>query len=183
MSLVSEAIEQLAQAHGFTREHLDANRRGEVHPDQRARVRRQAITGPLSAFFVGDVLLLAGLLGAYFFHQDLREPISRVDQNAVIAIAGAGVVTGSLFFLGAALSLRRHARRKAAFDGRVECLEGPALKAGVDGRGGASSSWWFTVGGRRFAVSRKTWELVTHGARYRVCVIGDELLSLEPLPR
>lgn len=183
MTLLAQTLEQLGRAHGFTLEHLEANRRGEVHPHQRARVRRQAITGPLAAFLVGDLLLVAGLVGAFLFHQDLREPVSASDRNAVVAIAGAGVLVSGLFFVGAALSLRRHARRRAAFDGRVEAVEGPALKAGLEGRGGASSRWWFSISGRRFDVHRATWELVTHGARYRAFVIGGDLLSLEPLPR
>lgn len=172
-------VNQLSKAHGFTLPELEANRGGLLHEKQVARAQR--LTGPLLSFVLGDLCLAAGLIGATLFHDELKPPISSVDLNAVYAIAGAGIVVALCFWAIAVVSFRKSTLRRRAYQrGGTTTLEGPVLKSGVDGRGGAASSWRLTLNGQTFEVNRATWELVTHGARYRAYVLHGDLLSFEP---
>ncbi len=174
-------VGQLAKAHGFTLAELEANRTGVLHEAQVTRAKRGAVTGGFIAFVLGDLCLAAGLVGAMLFHDGLRPPISSVDLNAVYGIAGAGIVVALTLWAVAVVSFRKGARRKRAYlGGGPTTFEGPALKSSIEGRRGAST-WNLTFGGQTFQVSRATWELVTHGAKYRAYVMHGELLSFEPV--
>jgi hypothetical protein len=172
-------LEQLGRAHGFTRAELDSNREGVVHPSQRARGQRGAVSGPVSwVIFVG-LVLVGGLGGAYAFVEGSGSPLSRVDRNAVIAILGATALCTLGFTAAGVSSVRRAARRREAFRSpAVAVIEGLVSKGAVRG---SASVFWLDLAGRRFSVSRHTWELVTHGAMYRGYVINEELVTFEPV--
>lgn len=180
-SELRQYLDQLGAAEGFTHQQLESNRGGNIHPDQLARASRGLVAGAL-LFLLGLAALAGGLVGAKLFHDDLTPPVSSVDQNAVVAIGGGGVLLGFAFFLGAGLTLRARARRRDLFNqSRVEALEGPLVKTEFRGKRGAGSLYRIEVKGRRFLVSKKGFALLTHGATYRVYCVGGELLSLEPV--
>lgn len=179
MSARAEHVQLLAKAHGFSTEELDANRAGSLHPNQLARTR--SLAGFLVPMVIGDVFLIGGLAGAFFFHDSLTPPVSRVDENATYAIAGAGVVMAVVFILIAISGLNRRKARIAATERGLEVIEGAAVTRAIDGSRGVQGTYTLAVGGRSFVVTKSTLELVTHGSLYRLYVVGDQLLTLEPV--
>lgn len=179
MSDLEQYLDQLGAAHGFTKEELDANRRGAIHPAQLARAQRGAVSGPVFWVLLVVVTLASGLGGAYAFVDGSSSPLSRVDRNALIAILGATAITALVFSAVGFSSVRRAARRREAFRaGSVTVVEGLVAKGGVRG---SASTFWLDLGGKRFFVSRRTWELVTHGATYRGYLIAGQMVTFEPL--
>lgn len=179
MSELEQYLDQLGKAHGFTKDELEANRSGVVHPAQLARSQRGTIAGPL--FWVGFVgaILIGGLGGAYAFVDGSSSPLSRVDRNALIAILGATTLATLLFSWAGISSVRRAARRREAFRaGTVTVVEGLVAKGSVRG---SASTYWLDLGGQRFSVGRSTWELVTHGATYRGYLIAGQMVTFEPV--
>lgn len=172
-------LAQLAEAHGFTLEQLAANRGRHIHPAQ-ARKGKAEGTGIAVFFVVLSVLLLAGGIGgAALLYDDLRPPISQVDMNAVYAIAAGGVLLSGGALAGAIALFRRARRRTQIYEGRqLEVLEGPIHKTHI--WGGGVNQYVYDISGHRFYVMEKAWQLVTHGARYRVYTCAGDLLSLEP---
>ncbi|MBL8920320.1 MAG: hypothetical protein JNJ54_15745 [Myxococcaceae bacterium] len=182
MNELEQYLTQLGQAHGFTLEHLEANRQGRIHAEQVSRSKGRG--GPITAIVFTVLSAVGGSVGAFLYYDDARKPLARLDRNALVGILGATVLV-TLFFLAIAVSsVRARKRRVAAFEaGRVEVLSGPVVKKGVQGRGGNPGAFHLHFGDRRFWVLRQTWELVTHGATYRAYVVNDQLLSLEPVAR
>ena len=178
MSDLDQYLDQLGRAHGFTKDELEANRAGVVHPAQLARSQRGSLAGP--AFWVVFVALVlgGGLGGAWVFVED-SSPLSRVDRNALIAILVATAV-GTLGFSALGLrSVRSAASRRAAFRAApVTVLEGPVSKGHVSG---SARLFWFDLQGKRFFLSNDTWELVTHGATYRCYLVAGQLMTFEPV--
>ena len=180
-SELRQYLDQLGAAEGFTHQMLESNRGGNIHPGQLARANRGLVAAVV--FLVLAVAALAGGLGgAKLFHDDLRPPISSVDLNAVYALGGGGVLLGLAFAAVAGLTLRARGKRREAFArGRAEALEGPLQKTLFKGRRGSGNLYRVEVKGRRFFISSTGYELLTHGATYRVYCVGDTLLSLEPV--
>lgn len=179
MNELEQYLGQLAKAHGFTLEQLEMNRQGQLHPTQVAR--SKGVAGAVFAFVLCVLCLVGGTTGAVLYYDDVRKPLERLDRNALVGIGGGTTVATAFFgWIGlSALASRR--RRIAAFaTGRVEVVTAPVVKSGIQGRGGAASTWRLTFGDRHFSVMHDTWELVTHGATYRAYVVNGELLSLEP---
>jgi len=174
-------MDQLAKGHGFTLEELVANRKGELHPAQVARKRNSGMGCGIFLLVFAPVVFVAGLIGAYLYYDDLNAPISRIDMNAVIMIAGGGLVAGLVSFALAAWTFRKVVRRRRAYAlGRCGFVDGPVQKIKVRRQG--NNSYLYRVGTVGFDfVPRAGWELVVHGARYRVYYLGPDLLSLEPL--
>lgn len=182
MTELEQYLSQLGKAHGFSLEELEANRQGQVHPRQLAGAK--GLGGVIAAFVFTLLSSAGGSIGASLYYDDVRKPLERLDRNALIGIVGATVLVTLFFFAIFVSAVRGRRRRVAAFArGAVEVLSGPVVKSGVEGRGGAASSWYLGFGGRRFPVLRDTWELVTHGAAYRAYVVDDRLLSFEPQQR
>jgi hypothetical protein len=180
VSELERYLDQLGRAHGFDRAHLEANRRGVLHPAQLERSQRGARSGPIVWALFVTTLLVGGLGGAYAFVDGSSEPLSRVDRNALIAILGATTVATLGFAWLGVRSARRAARRRALFrTSGVVTIEGPVSKGSVRG---SASTYWLDLGGQRFFVTRRTWELVTHGAGYRGYLVAGELLTFEPAP-
>lgn len=179
MSELDKYLDQLGQAHGFTKEELEANRAGTIHPAQLARSQRGAVSGPVFWGLWVLVILGGGLGGAYAFVDGSSSPLSRVDRNALIAILAATAL-GALVFSGIGItSVRRAARRREAFRaGTVTVIEGLVAKGSARG---SAPTYWLDLGGKRFFVSRRTWELVTHGATYRGYLIAGQMVTFEPL--
>jgi hypothetical protein len=174
-------LEQLGRQHGFTLDELETNRRGALHPGQLARGLRKGWVSIVVLATLGLLALGSGLVGAYAFYEELGPDPSRVDVNAAYAIAGAGVLLGLIFFIGAGISVARRRVRKAAFAaGRIDVLEGALDKIRISG-GGTANEFRFRVGGRSFSTSPKVWELLTQGANYRLYCVADQLLSFEPV--
>lgn len=179
MSDLAQYLEQLGRAHGFTKEELEANRAGVIHPSQLARSQRGAVRGPVLWSLFVAAILLGGLGGAYAFVDGSSSPLSRVDRNALIAILGATGLGGVLFAWAGISSVRRAARHREAFrTGAVTVVEGLVAKGGVRGN---ASTFWLDLGGKRFFVGRHTWQLVTHGATYRGYVIAGQMVTFEPV--
>lgn len=180
MSELEQYLAQLGKAHGFTLEELETNRQGKIHPRQ--LVSAKGMGGVITAFIFTLLSGAGGSVGALLYYDDVRKPLERLDRNALIGIVGATVVVTLFFFAIFMSAVRGRRRRVAAFArGTVEVLTAPVVKSGVQGRGGAASSFYLTFGSRRFPVLRDTWELVTHGASYRAYVVDERLLSLEPM--
>ena len=116
--------------------------------------------------------------GALFLYDDYSKPVSDVDMNGLYAMGGAGTVFGASLVLWAFWMFWKRARGGAG--GQLQLAEGPLQKVHVDGRGGMPSRWIYRIGNLSFDVSSKAWELVTHGAWYRVYHLNGELLSIEP---
>ncbi len=175
-------LDQLARAHGFTLEMLMANRAGHVHPTQRVQGGRKGIGLAVFLFVLAFLLLAGGVGGAALFYDDLRPPISDTDMNAVYAMAGAGVVLGLAAVAGGIVTVLRVGQRRGAYQrGALAVVEGPLAKAVIRGSRGVPDVYRYQIGGRTFDfVPREGWELVAHGARYRVYCVGSDLLSLEP---
>lgn len=179
MSDLEQYLNQLGKAHGFTKEELDANRSGVVHPAQLARSQRGAISGPVFWVVFVAAILVGGLGGAYVFVDGSSSPLSRVDRNALIAILGATTLATLLFSWAGISSVRRAARQREAFRaGTVTVVEGLVARGAVRGQ---HARFWLDLGGQRFSVGRSTWELVTHGATYRGCLIAGQLVTFEPV--
>lgn len=179
MSELEQYLDQLGKAHGFTKDELEANRSGVVHPAQLARSQRGTIGGPLIwVGFVGAILV-GGLGGAYAFVDGSSSPLSRVDRNALIAILGGTTLATLLFSWAGISSVRRAARQREAFrTSTVSVIEGVVAKGAVRGQ---HARFWLDLGGQRFFVSRSTWELVTHGATYRGYLIAGQMVTFEPV--
>jgi hypothetical protein len=175
-------LDQLARAHGFTLEALMANRAGHVHPTQRVQGGKKGIGLAVFLFVLALLLLGAGIGGAAVFYDDLRPPISDTDMNAVYAMAGGGVVLALAAVVGGIVTVLRVGQRRGAYQrGALEALEGPIAKTVIRGKRGVPDVFRYQIGGRTFDfVPRAGWELVTHGARYRVYCVAGDLLSLEP---
>ncbi|HEY3517671.1 MAG TPA: hypothetical protein VGL98_11545 [Gammaproteobacteria bacterium] len=175
-------LEELGRRHGFTLDELEANRRGGLHPKQRARGLHKGRVAVIVLTTLAILAAACGLVGGYLFYDGLGAEPSRVDVNAAYAIGGVGVLIGLVFFICAAVSAVRKRARKAAFAaGRIDVLEGPMNKIHIRGRGTASQLL-FRVGGRSFPTSsRKLWDLLTQGANYRLYCVADQLLSFEPV--
>ena len=179
MSELEKYLDQLGRAGGFTRAELEANRAGLVHPAQLARSQRGAISGPLFWCVFVAAILVGGLGGAYAFVDGSGSPLSRVDRNALIAILGATAVATLLFTWAGISSVRGAARRREAFrTSPVTVIEGVVSKGNARGQG---STYWLDLGGKRFFVSGRTWELVTHGATYRGYLIAGLMVTFEPV--
>lgn len=182
MSLAAH-LEALGRAHGFTREQLEANRRGELHPSQRGRGLRRGRVAVVAWAMLCVLALAGGLGGALRFRQSLGDPPSSSDANAVVLIALAGALL-ALGCLAAAVSAwRRRRRRRAAFlAGRLQVVEGPMDAIRIVGRGGMPGRHLFRVGGHHVDVRAPLWALLTQGATYRLYLVDGELLSFEPVP-
>ena len=178
MSDLEQYLDQLGRAHGFTKEELEANRAGVVHPAQLARSQRGSLRGPAFWIVFVALVLCGGLGGAWVFVED-SSPLSRVDRNALIAMLVATAV-GTLGFSALGLrSVRSAARRRTAFRAApVTVLEGSVSKGHVSG---SARMFWFDLGGKRFFLTNVTWELVTHGATYRCYVVAGQLMAFEPV--
>lgn len=179
MSDLDQYLDQLGRAHGFTKDELEANRAGVLHPAQLARSQRGSLAGPVFWVVFVALVLVGGLGGAWVFVDDSGSSLSRVDRNALIAILVA-TAGGTLGFSALGLrSVRSAAQRRAAFRAApVTVLEGAVSKGHVYGTGQA---FWFDLGGRRFFLSHDAWELVTHGATYRCYLVAGQLMTFEPL--
>jgi hypothetical protein len=175
-------LAQVGEAHGFTLEELDANRQGKVH--QRQLASATGVGGVLAASVLTLLAAGGGSIGAFLYYDDARKPLARLDRNALVGIVGVTALV-TLFFLWVFVSAERGRRRRlAAFSrGVVEVVVAPAVKSGVQGRGGAASSWFLTFGDQRFSVLRDRWDLVTHGATYRAYTLEGRLLSFEPVAK
>ncbi len=181
MSL-SAYLEQLGRAHGFTPEELQANRCGELHPAQRLRGMRVGRVGFVVNLLLGTLALCGGLVGAWLFLGSLGDSPSQSNLDAVVLIAVAGLLLALPFYIGAIVTRMKGGRRRQAFlAGQIEVIEGPMQKLQVVGRGGMRSRHLFQVGPRRFDTLPPVWNLLTQGAAYRLYLVHDQLLSLEPV--
>lgn len=179
VSDLEQYLDQLGRAHGFTKEELEANRAGVIHPSQLARARRGSVSGPVFWALFVTAILVGGLGGAWAFVDGSSAPLSRVDRNALIAILLATALGATTFAAIGVTSVRRSARRREAFrTGAVTVVEGLVAKGGVRGN---ASTFWLDLGGKRFFVGRHTWQLVTHGATYRGYVIAGQMVTFEPV--
>ncbi len=174
-------LKELGKAHEFSHEELAQNRLGRLHEAQVGRGSRSGVGGSVFAMLLGLMFAGGGVGGALYLHADLQQPVSDVDMNGLYALGGGGVLLGVLFVGGALLGFSKVARRRRAYaSGLVLVADAPVHKVHVQGRGGAPSQWIYVIGRLRFQVSRRAWELVTHGAHYRVYHLEGDLLSLEP---
>ncbi len=173
-------VDQLGRAHGFGREHLAMNRAGRLHPSQTSRGRRSGIGCAVFLVLLAILTILGGTGGAAFFYSTLREPVERVDMNAVYAMAGAGVLLSLVFAALAVFQFLSVGKRRRQYDGGGCALaEGPASKTRVR-HSRSPDTFHIEVGGHSFTVGAALFDLVTHGAGYRVYHLAGDLLSLEP---
>ena len=174
-------IEQLARTHGFTVDALMTNRARKIHPSQAARGRSQGAGWVIFLFILAVLLFAGGVGGAILLYADLQPPISDVDMNGVYALAGGGVVLSTGAVAIAIATIFGIKKRRRVYAGGVpECIEGPIGKMRVRVSRGPDIHR-YTIGGRTFDVPRDGWELVTHGAHYRVFTVAGDLLSIEPM--
>jgi hypothetical protein len=174
-------VEQLARTHGFTLEALMANRARQIHPSQIARGRSQGSGWVVFFFILSALLLIGGVGGAIVLYDDMRPPVSDVDMNAVYALAGGGLLLSAGFVAIAIATIAGIKKRRRIYSGgALECIEGPIGKAHIRLSRG-NDIHRYLIGGRTFDVPRSGWELVTHGAHYRVFTVAGDLLSIEPM--
>lgn len=177
-------VDALARTFGFSLAALAANRQGRIHPEQLAWARGAGRAGARTLFVLAALALVGGLGGAALFYQDLGPSPSRVDVNATLAIAGAGVLVALGFAAwGRALARRAALRLERFVQGVAERAEGPIEKRHVRGGRNAPDSYAFRVGDRWFGVRRSHFDALTEGVRHRVYFAGEQLLSIEPAPR
>ncbi len=175
-------VRQLGEGHGFSLEQLTANREGRIHPLQIERGSRSGMGGAVFAVVLAVLFAAGGVGGALLLYADYGKPISAVDMNGLYALGGGGVFLCFLFLGGALLGFRKVAHRRRVYGaGPASVAEGPLHKVYIEGRGGIPSQWRYVIGGVSFQVSRRAWELTTHGARYRAYHAAGDLLSIEPL--
>jgi hypothetical protein len=174
-------LSQLAAAHGFSLEELAQNRLGRLHPAQAARGRGAGIGRGVALLLLGALVAAGAVGGALLLYEDYSKPVSDTDMNGLYALGGGGVLLGALLALGALLTFHGVSRRRRAFAQSPPLVaEGPLRKIHIDGRGGMPSQWRYEIGGVSFVVSRRAWELLTPGARYRAYHLAGDLLSIEP---
>lgn len=174
-------LEQLGRAFGLTLEELAANQRGELHPAQRARVRRQGLAALVVLLLLAGAALGGGLIGADALRASLGTQPSQSDLNAVTLIRWAGVLLALALCAGAAsVSARRRKRTAALAAGRIEVLEGPLDKRHISGRG-IPDRHIVRVRDHSFDVPRALSDLLTQGATYRLYFVADQLLSFAPV--
>lgn len=169
-------LEQLGNGHGFTVQQLAANRAGQIHPEQRAGLRSGV--GGVVSIVLALVSLAGGVGGAMLLYVDFRKPIDRLDMNGIYLLATAGVVLAVLFSALSTVMFIKAARRRRAYRGQPTVVEGAVQKVQIRGQIEVFS---YNIGKHSFFAPRKGWELVTHGARYRVYCVAGDLLSIEPL--
>jgi hypothetical protein len=175
-------LQELGQAHGFSLEQLEMNRKSQIHPAQTARGRSSGVGGSVFAIVLGLLFAGGGVGGALLLHDDYAKPVSDIDMKGLYALGGGGIVLGVLFIGGALLGFRKVGRRRRAYErGPAQVAEGQVHKVHIQGRGGVPSQWRYVVGGVSFQVSQRAWELMTQGARYRAYHLAGDLLSIEPL--
>jgi hypothetical protein len=178
---MEDYLGQLGRLHGFTLEELRANERGEVHPAQLRRGRRKGRVAIAVLALLGGVCLLAGWLGAAMFRDSLGADASDVDLNGVQAVRWHGLAAAAFFSCCAGVAISRRRALQAAFaSAQIQVVAGPVQKVHVRGRG-VPDRYILRVGPRSVDVSRSLWELLTHGATYRLHYVADELLSLAPV--
>jgi len=167
----------LSREFGFTPEHLEANRQGRLHPEQRARVAGRDGGVAVGFLLVGVLFAAAGVAGGVYNYHDRMEPaVANFAIPAALGLALAGVCgVGYFWTLG-----ERRARRAVLGTDAPHVVEGPVTPWEIRGRGVPSRSG-FTIGAQTFN-STHTWNaLLTPGAYYRVYFVHDVVLSIEPM--
>ncbi len=166
----------LSRAFGFSPEQLEANRRGRLHPEQRARLARQGGGEAFGWLFVGALFAALGVAGGTYNYYDRMEPtVATFAIPATLGLILAGACCLGFFWT----RTQRRARRDVLATGAPEVLEGPIKPWEIRGHG-VAPRYGFTVVGRTFD-STPTWNaMLTHGAYYRVYVAHDTVLSIEP---
>lgn len=177
----ADYLERLGRAHGFSVDELRSNLQGTLHPAQSARLRRKGRIAAVVLAVLGLLALAGGILGGDAYQGSYMASDTTIKEAT--QIRWAGVTLGGFFLLCAGVSVRRRRRRNARYAlGQVEVEQGPLHKVHVQGRGGVPDRYRFRVGGRAFDTLETGWDLLTEGAIYRMHCIGDELLSLVPVP-
>jgi len=177
----ADYLDQLGRAHGFTVDELRSNLQGVLHPTQVKRLRRRGRVAAVVLFLLGLSFLAAGIWGADAY-QGSYMPSDTTLKEAT-QIRWAGVALGSTFLLCGAASVYRRRKRNARYAlGQVDVEQGPLHKIHVQGRGGVQDRYRFRVGNRAFDTLEHGWELLTQGAIYRMHCVGDQFLSLVPVP-
>jgi len=164
-SELRQYLDQLGAAAGFTHQQLESNRGGNLHPDQLRRAGR-GLGAAVALLLIGLGALVGGLSAAK----------ALAGAGTAIAVGAGGVVVGLGCALFAGLRLRTRARRLAPFaGGRALAVEGLLTKTQADG------GFRVEVQGHAFPVSKPAYDVLTHGASFRLYYVGDQLLSLEPV--
>lgn len=167
----------LSSQFGFTPDHLEVNRQGRLHPEQRARVARQEGGEAVGFLIVGALFVVAGVAGGIYNYTDRMAPTSAtfaIPAALGLALAGA---CGAGFFWSRS---KRHARLSVLDTGAPQVVEGPVKPWEIRGPQ-MPSRCGFTIGAKTFN-STRTWNaLLTPGAYYRVYFVHDRVLSIEPM--
>lgn len=181
-------LHALGVAHGFTPAELEANRGGQLHPDQLARglsLGRTDVRFGTVLLTIGLVLLVAGLAVPWFPRalKDLDFHFAVPPKLGVALFVGLflGGLLGSVpLVLG--FAALKHGRRVIGFHlpGRVEAAVGTLEKLVVR-RSRSGDACFYVIGNLRLAVDRKAWDGIK-GGRYRVHYVNGvfRVLSLEP---
>jgi len=189
-SFGNQTLDALASAHGFTREQLEHNRAGRIHPQQMASgvsLGQSDVLGGGLSLGLGLILLVAGVALPWFpralIDQDFTFAVPAKLGAAIIAGLMIGGVVGAYPLMFGAMAWRHGQRIVSCYSaGIAGHAEGPLEKVRAHERG-MGSSYFYVVGRRRLWVTRSAWESAHAGQNHRVFFVPgcNRLLSLEPL--
>lgn len=182
------ALLALGTMHGFTLDHLAANRAGRLHPEQIAagvKAGRGDVRFGVVMFVIGALLFFAGLATAVFPRAvkdlDFRFAMPTT-MNPVFVGMFLGLLVGAVPCLLGVLASRHGRGVVAAYGrGKAAVVIGPLQRLRIGSRHG-SGCCYYVVGNLRLAVARSAWRTMPDGGVYRVHYEPDTLrvLSLEP---
>jgi hypothetical protein len=141
-------------------EDLQANRAGKLSSRQARYLVQSGMRNLLGS-------LLIGLLLAFILYAVASKPLAPVQWGLAAVLAAAALIVGYIDY---------DRTRRAAADGVVESLSGPA-RARRRGRSG----WYFIIAGRSFRLPVRPWH-IKNDAPYRVYIAprAGRIVSLEP---
>ena len=187
-----QAVQQIAAAHGFTLEELEANRAGRIHARQveaGARRGRVDVRFGWIMLVLALALLIAGAALAFFPRalKDLDFTFALPDKRGtVVATTLMGLTLAMLPFAFGVLALRHGRKVVAAYAaGRAERIEGPLQKGIVRGRRLPARPFYSIGQTSLWPMNNRGFEMLAVGAVHRAYYINvarrNELLSIEPL--
>lgn len=164
----------------FDANEVALNRTGKL--SERQRLAGEATGNGGGLFFIGlsGLLVAGGGVGSFLFYDSLREPISRVDLNAVYAIAAGGALLGLGALAIGINSLRSSALRRRLF--ALGTCEGVELTFDIPAqKQNFADGFLLATERHRVFIARDLGRVFKQGARYRLYLVGNELVGVEPL--